>query len=157
MFRTGIGYDVHRFSPDINLILGGVSIPYDFGLLGYSDGDVLIHSIIDSLLGACSMGDIGDYFPSGDPKFENISSLVLLKRTNEIIRESSWAIENIDATIIAEKPRLKKFVKLMEKSIATTLGILSNQINIKSTTTDGLGMIGKGEGISVISIATVQK
>lgn len=157
MFRTGIGYDVHRFSPDINLILGGVSIPYDFGLLGYSDGDVLIHSIIDSLLGACSMGDIGDYFPSGDPKFENISSLVLLKRTNGIIRESSWAIENIDATIIAEKPRLKKFVKLMEKSIATTLGILSNQINIKSTTTDGLGMIGKGEGISVISIATVQK
>lgn len=157
MFRTGIGYDVHRFSPGVNLVLGGVSIPYDFGLLGYSDGDVLIHSIIDSLLGACSMGDIGDYFPSDNPKFENISSLVLLKQTNEIIQESSWAIENIDATIIAEKPRLKKFVKLMEKSIATTLGILINQINIKSTTTDGLGMIGKGEGISVISIATVQK
>ncbi|MCH2309783.1 MAG: 2-C-methyl-D-erythritol 2,4-cyclodiphosphate synthase [SAR202 cluster bacterium] len=157
MFRTGIGYDVHRFSRNTELVLGGISIPYSFGLLGYSDGDVLIHSIIDSVLGACSMGDIGDYFPSDDPKLENISSMILLSRTNQMIKESNWGIENIDATIIAEKPRLKKFVKQMENSIANTLEVLSDQINIKCTTTDGLGMVGQGEGISVISIATVQK
>ena len=114
MFRTGIGYDVHRFSRNTDLVLGGISIPYGFGLLGYSDGDVLIHSIIDSILGACSMGDIGDYFPSDDPKLENISSMILLSRTNQMIKESNWGIENIDATIIAEKPRLKKFVKQMD-------------------------------------------
>ncbi len=157
MFRTGIGYDVHRFSQNTELVLGGISIPYSFGLLGYSDGDVLIHSIIDSILGACSMGDIGDYFPSDDPKLENISSMILLSRTNQMIKELNWGIENIDATIIAEKPRLKKFVKQMENSIANTLEVLNDQINIKCTTTDGLGMVGQGEGISVISIATVQK
>ena len=157
MFSTGIGYDVHRFSRNTELVLGGISIPYSFGLLGYSDGDVLIHSIIDRVLGACSMGDIGDYFPSDDPKLENISSMILLSRTNQMIKESNWGIENIDATIIAEKPRLKKFVKQMENSIANTLEVLSDQINIKCTTTDGLGMVGQGEGISVISIATVQK
>ena len=157
MFRTGIGYDVHRFSQNTELVLGGISIPYSFGLLGYSDGDVLIHSIIDSILGACSMGDIGDYFPSDDPKLENISSMILLSRTNQMIKESNWGIENIDATIIAEKPRLKKFVKQMQNSIANTLEVLNDQINIKCTTTDGLGMVGQGEGISVISIATVQK
>ena len=157
MFRTGIGYDVHRFSRNTELVLGGISIPYSFGLLGYSDGDVLIHSIIDSILGACSMGDIGDYFPSDDPKLENISSMILLSRTNQMIKESNWGIENIDATIIAEKPRLKKFVKQMQNSIANTLEVLNDQINIKCTTTDGLGMVGQGEGISVISIATVQK
>ena len=157
MFRTGIGYDVHRFSQNTELVLGGISIPYSFGLLGYSDGDVLIHSIIDSILGACSMGDIGDYFPSDDPKLENISSMILLSRTNQMIKELNWGIENIDATIIAEKPRLKKFVKQMQNSIANTLEVLSDQINIKCTTTDGLGMVGQGEGISVISIATVQK
>tara|TARA_Y100001936_G_C15761484_1_gene501484 strand:+ start:114 stop:587 length:474 start_codon:yes stop_codon:yes gene_type:complete len=157
MIRTGIGFDTHRFSPGIPLFLGGINIPFDFGLLGYSDGDVLIHSVIDSILGACSLGDIGDYFPSGDSDFENISSLILLEKTNEIIKKSSWDIVNIDATIVAEKPRLKKFVGEMENSISIILKISLDQINIKSTSTDGLGMIGKGEGISVLSIATVQK
>ena len=157
MIRTGIGFDTHRFSPGIPLFLGGINIPVDFGLLGYSDGDVLIHSVIDSILGACSLGDIGDYFPSSDSDFENISSLILLEKTNEIIKKSSWDIVNIDATIVAEKPRLKKFVGEMENSLSIILKISLDQINIKSTSTDGLGMIGKGEGISVLSIATVQK
>ena len=139
------------------MFLGGINIPFDFGLLGYSDGDVLIHSVIDSILGACSLGDIGDYFPSSDSDFENISSLILLEKTNEIIKKSSWDIVNIDATIVAEKPRLKKFVGEMENSLSIILKISLDQINIKSTSTDGLGMIGKGEGISVLSIATVQK
>jgi 2-C-methyl-D-erythritol 2,4-cyclodiphosphate synthase len=155
--QTGIGIDVHKFTDEGKLILGGLIIDCEFGILAHSDGDVLTHAIIDSLLGACTLGDIGIYFPSSSPKYKNISSLKLLRTTLCLINKEKWVIKHIDATIIAEKPRLMEYIPKIKDSLIEVLRINSDQINIKATTTDGLGYIGQGLGISCHAIATVER
>lgn len=150
--RIGSGYDVHRLCEGRPLIIGGVTIPYELGLLGHSDADVLVHAIMDSLLGAAALGDIGKHFPDTSDEFKNISSLELLKRVKELIEEKLYFIENIDATIIAQKPKMAPYIPEMIKNISTVLGIREDQINIKATTEEGLGFTGEGKGISANSI-----
>jgi 2-C-methyl-D-erythritol 2,4-cyclodiphosphate synthase len=154
--RVGLGYDVHRLVENRKLILGGVEIPYEKGLLGHSDADVLIHAIIDSLLGACALGDIGKHFPDTDNKFKGISSIILLKETGKIIIEAGYTINNIDATIIAQKPKMLPYIEDMKKNISTALNIDIDRINIKATTEEGLGFTGEMLGISSQSIASVE-
>lgn len=154
--RVGTGFDVHKLGDDRKLILGGVEIPFIKGLEGHSDGDVVIHAIIDSLLGAAGLGDIGEYFPSSDMKYKDINSITLLKSTVEIIKNAGWTIGNIDVTIIAQGPKLSTFIKLIKTSLSSSLDIKSNNINIKATTTDGLGFIGQGKGIACQSVALIQ-
>tara|TARA_Y100000814_G_scaffold257911_1_gene207280 strand:+ start:663 stop:1130 length:468 start_codon:yes stop_codon:yes gene_type:complete len=154
--RVGTGFDVHKLGDDRKLILGGVEIPFIKGLEGHSDGDVVIHAIIDSLLGAAGLGDIGEYFPSSDIKYKDINSITLLKSTVEIIKNAGWTIGNIDVTIIAQGPKLSTFIKLIKTSLSSSLDIKSNNINIKATTTDGLGFIGQGKGIACQSVALIQ-
>lgn len=151
--RIGLGYDVHRLTENRKLIIGGVPIDYEKGLLGHSDADVLIHSIIDSLLGAAALGDIGTHFPDTDPEYSNISSIILLKKTAEIIYKNNYAIGNIDATIIAERPKMSPYINEMRKNIADALKISISKISIKATTEEGLGFTGSGEGIAAQSIA----
>ncbi len=155
--RIGMGYDVHKLVEDRKLIMGGVEIPFEKGLLGHSDADVLLHAIMDSLLGACALGDIGKHFPDTDPKYKGISSIKLLEETGVIISENGYSINNIDATIIAQKPKMSPHIDLMRKNIATALNIDIDQINIKATTEEGLGFTGKMLGISSQSIASVNK
>lgn len=154
--RVGTGFDVHKLGDDRKLILGGVEIPFIKGLEGHSDGDVVIHAIIDSLLGAAGLGDIGEYFPSSDMKYKDINSITLLKSTVEIIKNAGWTIGNIDVTIIAQGPKLSTFIDLIKTSLSSSLDIKSNNINIKATTTDGLGFIGQGKGIACQSVALIQ-
>ena len=154
--RVGTGFDVHKLGDDRKLILGGVEIPFIKGLEGHSDGDVVIHAIIDSLLGAAGLGDIGEYFPSSDIKYKDIKSITLLKSTVEIIKNAGWTIGNIDVTIIAQGPKLSTFIDLIKTSLSSSLDIKSNNINIKATTTDGLGFIGQGKGIACQSVALIQ-
>ena len=154
--RVGTGFDVHKLGDDRKLILGGVELPFIKGLEGHSDGDVVIHAIIDSLLGAAGLGDIGEYFPSSDIKYKDINSITLLKSTVEIIKNAGWTIGNIDVTIIAQGPKLSTFIKLIKTSLSSSLDIKSNNINIKATTTDGLGFIGQGKGIACQSVALIQ-
>lgn len=146
--RIGMGYDVHRLTEDRKLIIGGVEIPYEKGLLGHSDADVLLHAIMDALLGAAALGDIGKYFPDSDPAYKGISSLVLLQKVGELLEENLYFIENIDAIIIAQAPKMRPYIDKMRENIAGTLGIDLSQINVKATTEEGLGFTGKGEGIS---------
>ena len=146
--RIGMGYDVHRLTEDRKLIIGGVEIPYEKGLLGHSDADVLLHAIMDALLGAAALGDIGKHFPDSDPAYKGISSLVLLQKVGELLEENLYFIENIDATIIAQAPKMRPYIDKMRENIAGTLGIDLSQINVKATTEEGLGFTGKGEGIS---------
>lgn len=155
MFRIGNGYDVHRLTENRKLIIGGVNIPYKKGLLGHSDADVLIHSIMDSLLGAAAKGDIGKHFPDTDKKFKDISSIELLKQVKTIIAKE-YSISNIDATIIAQKPKMSPYIDEMRKNIASVLEININQINIKATTEEGLGFTGNGEGISAQAVCLIQ-
>lgn len=155
MFRIGSGYDVHRLVKGRKLIIGGVDIPYEKGLLGHSDADVLIHSVMDSLLGASAKGDIGKYFPDTDSKFKDISSIELLKQVKEMI-DKDYLISNIDATIIAQKPKMSPYIDEMKKNIATALNIDISQINIKATTEEGLGFTGNGEGISSQTVCLIQ-
>ena len=155
--RVGLGYDVHRLVPDRALILGGVEIPYEKGLLGHSDADVLLHAIMDAMLGAAAMGDIGKHFPDTDPKYEGASSLELLKRVGELLEEELYVVENIDATIIAQKPKMAPHIPKMRENIAKTLGLELDQINIKATTEEGLGFTGKGEGVSSQAICCIEK
>ena len=155
--RVGLGYDVHRLVPDRALILGGVEIPYEKGLLGHSDADVLLHAIMDAMLGAAAMGDIGKHFPDTDPKYEGASSLELLKRVGELLEEELYVVENIDATIIAQKPKMAPHIPKMRENIAKTLGLELDQINIKATTEEGLGFTGSGEGISSQAICSLEK
>jgi len=155
--QVGIGYDVHQLAEGRKLLLGGVEIPFEKGLVGWSDGDAAIHSIIDALLGAATLGDIGTHFPSNDPKYKAISSLVLLERTRVLLDENKWDIVNIDATIVAQKPRLAPFVSEMKKQVAKTLSMDAEHINIKAKTTDGLGFTGEGAGIAVYAVAMVRK
>ena len=146
--RVGLGYDVHKLVEDRKLIIGGVEIPYEKGLLGHSDADVLIHAIIDSILGACALGDIGKHFPDTDENYKGVSSMVLLKETAKLISESGYKINNIDATIIAQAPN-------MVVNISNALNINRNQVNIKATTEEGLGFTGEKLGISAQSIASI--
>ena len=150
--RIGLGYDVHRLIPERKLILGGVDIPYELGLLGHSDADVLLHAIMDSLLGAASLGDIGKRFPDTDDRFKGISSIELLKEVGKLISEKGYKVENIDATIIAQKPKMAPHIPLMRENIASALNIDLEQINVKATTEEGLGFTGEGKGISSQSI-----
>ena len=153
--RIGMGYDVHKLVEDRKLIIGGVEIPFEKGLLGHSDADVLLHAIMDSLLGACALGDIGRHFPDTDIKYKGISSINLLEETGRIIFENGYSINNIDATIIAQKPKMSQHIETMRKNIAKALNIDINQINIKATTEEGLGFTGEMLGISAQSIASV--
>ena len=151
--RVGMGYDVHAFGEKRKLILGGVTIPHEKGLLGHSDADVLIHTIMDSLLGAAAMGDIGKHFPDTDPQYKDISSMELLKTVMNLIKQEGYRIGNIDATIVAQEPKLAPYIEKMRKNIADVLEISVNQINIKATTTEKLGFVGKKEGISSYCIS----
>lgn len=146
--RIGLGYDVHRLVPERDLILGGVKIPYEKGLLGHSDADVLIHAIMDALLGAATLGDIGKHFPDTDPAYGGTSSLVLLTKVGEMLNDNLFYIENIDATIIAQAPKMRPYIDTMRENVARALSIDISQINIKATTEEGLGFTGTGEGIS---------
>ncbi len=154
--RVGIGYDAHPLVPGRNLVLGGIQIPYSKGLSGHSDADVLTHAIIDALLGAAGLKDIGNQFPPEDPKYKNISSLVLLQEVNMMIRSKGFKISNIDATIIAEEPRVAPFIDDMRNMLFQTLQIHLEQIMVKATTTDGLGSIGKGQGIACLASVSVE-
>lgn len=155
--RVGYGYDVHPLVKGRKLILGGVEIPFSQGLKGHSDADVVLHALCDAMLGAAAAGDIGIHFPEDDPKFKDISSLVLLERTNEIIISKGYRIENIDLTIVAEKPKVAEFIPIMREKIAQTLEVDIGEVSIKATTTEGLGFIGRQEGIAAMAVASVVK
>lgn len=146
--RIGMGYDVHRLTEGRALVIGGVEIPYEKGLLGHSDADVLIHAIMDALLGAAALGDIGKHFPDTDPAYKGISSIKLLEHVGKLLEDNLFLIENIDATIIAQAPKMRPYIDTMRENIANALGILVEQVNIKATTEEGLGFTGTGEGIS---------
>ena len=154
--RIGMGYDVHRLTPDRKLIIGGVEIPYELGLLGHSDADVLLHAIMDALLGAAALGDIGKHFPDTDPKYKGISSIKLLEHVATLLEDSHYIIENIDATIIAQKPKMRPFIDTMRANIAEALGIEVDRVNVKATTEEGLGFTGNGEGISSQAICMLK-
>ncbi len=154
--RIGMGYDVHRLVEGRKLIIGGVDIPYEFGLLGHSDADVLLHAIMDALLGAAALGDIGKHFPDNDPGYAGISSLLLLEKVGELLSENQYVIGNIDATIIAQKPKMLPYREQMIKNIAKALKIEENRVNIKATTEEGLGFTGSGEGISSQAICLLE-
>lgn len=153
--RIGTGYDIHRLVPGRKLVLGGVTIPFEKGLLGHSDADVLVHAICDALLGAAGLGDIGLHFPDNDPTYKDINSLRLLSHTGELLRRHGFQIQNVDTTILAEAPKLSEFKASMRRHIAETLQIKPDQINIKATTAEGLGIIGKGAAIAAMSVALV--
>ncbi|MDU2121436.1 MAG: 2-C-methyl-D-erythritol 2,4-cyclodiphosphate synthase [Clostridium celatum] len=146
--RIGMGYDVHKLVEERDLILGGVKIPYELGLLGHSDADVLVHAIMDALLGASALGDIGKHFPDTDPKYKGISSIELLKHVGSLLTNHNYKIGNIDATIIAQKPKMAPHIPTMRENIASALNITLDQINVKATTEEGLGFTGEGLGIS---------
>lgn len=153
--RVGMGYDVHRLVEGRDLIIGGVKIPHTMGLLGHSDADVLIHAIMDALLGAAGLGDIGKHFPDTDPQYKGISSICLLESVAEKIQEKGYVVENIDATIIAQKPKMRPHIEQMEQNVAKALGISVEQVNIKATTEEGLGFTGTEEGISSQAICAL--
>ena len=155
--RIGMGYDVHKLVEDRDLILGGVKIPYSLGLLGHSDADVLLHAIMDSLLGAAALGDIGKHFTDSDHRYKGISSIELLKHVGSLLKENNWLIENIDSTIIAQKPKMAPHIENMRKNISEALNINIDQINVKATTEEGLGFTGEGKGISSQSICLLTK
>lgn len=154
--RIGMGYDVHRLTGDRKLILGGVEIPYEKGLLGHSDADVLLHAIMDALLGAAALGDIGKHFPDTDEKYKGISSIELLRHVGALLEEKCFVIGNIDATVIAQRPKLLPYMEQMKENVAQTLGIPSDCVNIKATTEEGLGFTGSGEGISAQAVCLLQ-
>lgn len=153
--RVGMGYDVHKLVEGRDLILGGVKIPYEKGLLGHSDADVLLHAIMDALLGAAALGDIGQHFPDTKEEYKGADSVVLLKKVRELIEEKMYVIENIDATVIAQKPKLAPYREKMIEKICDALNLRKEQVNIKATTEEGLGFTGSGEGISAQAICSL--
>lgn len=155
--RVGMGYDVHKLVENRKLILGGVEIPYEYGLLGHSDADVLVHAIMDALLGAAALRDIGRHFPDNDPAYEGADSIELLKKVGEMLEERMYLIENIDATVIAQKPKLLPYIDTMVENVAEALHLEEDQVNIKATTEEGLGFTGKKEGISAQAICCISK
>ena len=153
--RIGFGYDVHAFSKDRKLILGGVDVPHTMGLLGHSDADVLVHAIMDALLGAAALGDIGKHFPDTEVEFKGIDSLILLSRVSEVLKASGYSISNIDSTIVAQAPKLAPYIDKMRQNIADTLCLELNQISVKATTTEHLGFEGRKEGISAYAAVLI--
>ena len=153
--RVGMGYDVHKLVEGRDLIIGGVRIPHTLGLLGHSDADVLLHAIMDALLGAAGLGDIGKHFPDTDPQYKGISSMKLLSHVAELIRERGYVVENIDATIIAQKPKMRPHIPQMEENIAGALGISTDQVNVKATTEEHLGFTGREEGIAAQAVCLI--
>jgi 2-C-methyl-D-erythritol 2,4-cyclodiphosphate synthase len=156
MIRVGSGYDVHRLVEGRKLILGGVEIPYEKGLLGHSDADVLLHAICDALLGAASLGDLGRHFPDSAPKYKGISSLLLLEEVHRLLSEAGFQVNNIDATIVAEKPKMAPHTQAMIANIAAAVKVDRSAINVKATTTEGLGFAGRGEGIAAYAVCTIR-
>ncbi len=154
--RVGIGYDIHPLVKGRKLILGGVEIPFKRGLEGWSDADALTHAIIDALLGAAALGDIGSHFPADKPEYKNISSLSLLKKTRDKLEGSGFKLVNVDATIIAEEPKLAEFISPMRQKLSQTLGIKLDQVSVKASTANGLGAVGRGEGIAALAVAMVE-
>ncbi len=154
--RVGIGYDIHPLEPGRKLVLGGVHIPYDRGLSGWSDADVLTHAIIDALLGAAAMGDIGQHFPSGNPEYKDILSLILLEETKDMLLSDGWQLVNIDATVIAEEPMLSDYINHIREALSQTLSVNINQVSVKASTSNGLGLIGRGEGIAAYAVALIE-
>lgn len=154
--RIGHGYDVHRLTENRKLILGGVDIPYEKGLLGHSDADVLLHAISDALLGATALGDIGKHFPPTDPKYLGADSIELLKQVNELIQQKGYVIENIDSTVIAQKPKLLPYIEKMRENIAKALKISIDSVSVKATTEEKLGFTGSGEGISAHAVVLIK-
>lgn len=157
MIRVGIGYDVHRLVEGRKLILGGVEIPYEKGLLGHSDADVMLHALKDSLLGAAAMGDIGRHFPDTNDQYKGISSISLLDMVKGLLKEEGYIVNNVDVTIIAERPKMAPYVEEMRANIAKTLEVTIDQVNVKATTTEGLGFTGEGLGIAAQAVSTVMK
>lgn len=157
MSRVGMGYDVHKLVEGRKLIIGGVEIPHRLGLLGHSDADVLLHAISDALLGAAALGDIGKHFPDDDPKFEGADSRVLLRQVVKIVKEKGFDIENIDATVVAQRPKLAPFIEKIRENIAADLKIDLDCVNVKATTEEKLGFTGKEEGISAYSVCSLNK
>ncbi len=155
-WKVGIGYDVHPLTPGRRLVLGGVEIPFNKGLSGWSDADVLTHAIIDALLGATALGDIGRHFPPGEPQYQDISSLVLLERVRDKLAKNSWRVANIDATIVAEQPKLRDFIGAMRQQLSKTLGINISQVSVKASTSAGLGFVGRGEGIAAHAVVMLE-
>jgi 2-C-methyl-D-erythritol 2,4-cyclodiphosphate synthase len=154
--RVGIGYDVHAFVAGRRLVLGGVDIPFDMGLAGWSDADVLTHAVMGALLGAAALGDIGSHFPPGEAEYRNISSLELLKRVRGKLGESGWRVGNVDATVIAEQPKLRDYVDTMREHLSRVLGVEVGCISIKASTSEGLGFTGRGEGIAAVAVALLE-
>ena len=156
-FRTGFGFDVHALVENRELVLGGITIPFHKGLFGHSDADVLVHAIIDALLGAAALGDIGTHFPDSDVKYKDISSLILLEKTAKLIGESEYKIGNIDTTIVLEKPKLKSFIPQIIASLSSVLKIENSAVSVKATTTEGLGFTGRGEGVAAYATVLIYK
>ncbi|MBA7615810.1 2-C-methyl-D-erythritol 2,4-cyclodiphosphate synthase [subsurface metagenome] len=154
--RVGIGYDVHPLTAGRRLVLGGIEIPFDRGLDGWSDADVLTHAVIDALLGAAALGDIGSHFPPGEPEYKDISSLVLLQRVRDELTKNGWQVVNIDATVLAEKPRLIDFSSRMRHNLSQALGIDVSRVSVKASTSNQLGFIGRGEGIAALVVAMIE-
>ena len=157
MIRVGIGYDVHRLVEGRPLVLGGVNIPFERGLDGWSDADVLVHAMMDALLGAAGLGDIGVQFPPGDPAYKGASSIGLLEKVGDLLKHKGWTVGNVDATLIAQRPILKPFMARMKQNIAKALSIGEDQVGIKATTNEGLGFAGREEGIAAHAVALVEK
>lgn len=155
--RVGIGFDVHPLVEGRPLVLGGVTVPFAKGLQGHSDGDVLLHALIDALLGAAALGDIGAHFPSSDPQYRGISSLLLLEHTHALLRRRGWLVHNTDATVVAQAPVLRPYIDPMRGEIAVRLGLALGQVSVKAKTTDGLGFTGRGEGIAAYAVATLEE
>ncbi|MBI4301544.1 MAG: 2-C-methyl-D-erythritol 2,4-cyclodiphosphate synthase [Chloroflexi bacterium] len=154
--RAGIGYDVHRLVRGRRLVLGGVEVPYGLGLAGHSDADVVIHAIIDALLGAAARGDIGTYFPPDDPQYEGISSLTLLRQVGFLVEGDGWHIDNVDVTIVAQRPQMAPYIDAMRQQISRALGLFKDQVSIKATTTEGLGFVGREEGMAAHAVAILR-
>lgn len=155
--RVGMGYDVHKLTENRDLILGGVNIPWEKGLLGHSDADVLIHAVMDALLGAAALGDIGKHFPDTDPAYKGISSVKLLTHVMELLGRNHFSVGNVDAVIIAQKPKMAPHIPQMRKNLAQAMGVEENRINIKATTEEGLGFTGRGEGIASQAICLLEE
>jgi 2-C-methyl-D-erythritol 2,4-cyclodiphosphate synthase len=154
--RIGIGYDIHRLVEGRKLVLGGVTIPFEKGLLGHSDADVLIHAVCDALLGAAGLGDIGLHFPDNDPNLKDISSMIILSKTYNLLKDKGFTVINLDSTIMAEEPKITPFRATIQKNIARTIEIEPECVNVKATTLETLGMVGKGEGIAALCIALIK-
>lgn len=155
--RTGIGYDCHRLAPERKLVLGGVHIPFDKGLIGWSDADILCHAVIDSLLGAAAMGDIGTHFPPGDPEYKDISSMVLLEKVIGMLRQAGYRVGNVDATVVAEQPRLREYIDQMRAAMAKVLETDIDSVSIKAGTANLLGFVGREEGMAVWAVSSITR